>query len=181
MKSLLYLAQITSVITLLFLAGCASTPKPTIIKVSLHAKPSVNPDSHGRASPVVVKFYELKSVAAFNAADFFSVFDSEQKTLGTELLNSEVFQLRPGEKLELDRPLHLDARHVAAVAAFRDLEHAQWRASLAIPPKQKISRIVIQFDGNRILIGAEGECSFLCGLSLQKPQPLGSLHEIQKP
>ena len=173
MKLLSHLAQITSVVALFFLAGCASTPKPVIIKVSLHAKLNVNPDSHGRASPVVVKLYELKSVAA--------VFDSEQKTLGTELLNSEVFQLRPGEKLELDRPLHLDARHVAAVAAFRDLEHAQWRASLAIPPKQKISRIVIQLDGNRILIGAEGECSFLCGLSLQKPQPFGSLHEIQKP
>lgn len=181
MKPFLYLAQIISVIALLFLAGCASTPKPVIIKVSLHAKSGVNPDSHGRASPVVVKFYELKSVAAFDAADFFSVFDSEQKTLGAELLNSEVFQLRPGEKLELDRPLHLDARHVAAVAAFRDLEHAQWRASLAIPPKQKISRIIIQLDGNRVLIGAEGECSFLCELSLQKPQPLGNLQEIQKP
>jgi len=166
---------------LLLLAGCASTPKPTIVKITLHAQPSVNPDARGRASPIVVKFYELKSVAAFNAADFFSIFDSEQKALGDELLNTEVFQLQPGEKLELDRPLQPGTRHLAALAAFRNLEHSQWRASLALPPKEKISSILIQIDTNRILIDAEKECSFLCGVTSKKPAPLGSAPEIAKP
>ncbi len=181
MKPLSHLVRIISVTTLLFLAGCASTPKPTIVKISLHAQPSVNPDSNGRASPVVVKFYQLKSTAAFDASDFFSIFDSEQKTLGAELLNSEVLQLHPGGNLEFDRPLNTDTRYLAAVAAFRDLEHSQWRATLALPPKEKISRVLIQLDGNRILIGAERECSFLCEITLQKPPPLGSVEKSTKP
>ncbi len=169
-----------TVAALFLIAGCASTPKPTIVKVSLHAQSSVNPDGYGRASPVVVKFYELKSVAAFNAADFFSIFDSEQKTLGAELLSIEVFQLQPGETLAFDRALQPDTRHLAAVAAFRDLEHSQWRTTLAMPSKEKISSIVIQVDASRILIGAEKECSFLCGVTSKKPAPLGSVPEATK-
>ena len=174
MKLLWHLAQLISVTTFLFVSGCASTPKPTITKVSLHAQPSVNPDSDGRASPVVVKFYELKSATSFNATDFFSLSESEQKALGAELINSEVFQLRPGEKLEFDRPLNSDTRHLAAVAEFRDLEHSQWRATLAIPPKAKLSRILVELEGNKVLIGAEQECSLLCGIYSKKPPPLGN-------
>ncbi|MEO6563753.1 MAG: type VI secretion system lipoprotein TssJ [Nitrosospira sp.] len=181
MNPLSRLTGIISVTILLLLGGCASAPKPTIVKISLHAQPSINPDSNGRASPVVVKLYELKSAAAFDASDFFSIFDSEQKTLGAELLNSEVLQLRPGGNLEFDRPLNTDTRYLAAVAAFRDLEHSQWRATLALPPKEKISRVLIQLDGNRILIGADLECSFLCEITLQKPPPLGSVEKTTKP
>ena len=181
MKVALPVFWITSLATFFLLTACASTPKPTIVKVSLHTEQSVNPDAQGRASPVVVKFYELKSVAAFNAADFFSIFESDQKTLGAELLNVEVFQLRPGERLEFDRPLLADTRYLAAVAAFRDLEHSQWRATLAMPPKEKIATVLIQVDANRILIGAEQECGLLCGVTSKKPDPLGSTLEIKKP
>jgi type VI secretion system protein VasD len=171
-SSFLYYATCTA--SLLFLAACASTPKPTIVKVTLQAQQNVNPDLNGRASPVVVKFYELKSITAFNAADFFSIFDNEQKTLGAELVNSEVFQLRPSEKLEFDRPLNADTRHLAAIAAFRDLEHSQWRAALTLPPKAKLSRVLVRLDGNKILMGAEQECSFPCGITSKKPPPLGN-------
>jgi type VI secretion system protein VasD len=162
MKPLACLYRIASVTSLLFVAGC-STPKPAVVavpppalvKISFHAQPNVNPDSNGRASPVMVKFYELKSSAAFDAGDFFSIFDSEQKTIGDELLNSEVLQLRPGEVLEFERTFKADTRYLAAIAAFRDLEYSQWRATLAIPSKEKISRVRVQFDRNSILITTE--------------------------
>ena len=177
MKPSSFLNYAACIASLLFLAACASTPKPTIVKITLQAQPSVNPDSNGRASPVVLRFYELKSITAFNAADFFSIFDNEQKTLGAELVSSEVFQLRPGEKLEVDRPLNADTRHLAAIAAFRDLEHSQWRATLALPPKAKISRVLVRLEGNKVLIGAEQECSFPCGVTSKKPSPLGNAQE----
>ncbi len=181
MKVTLPVFWITSLSTFFLLTACASTPKPTIVKVSLQTEHSANPDVQGRPSPVVVKFYELKSIAAFNAADFFSIFDNEQKELGAELLNVEVFQLRPGERLEVDRPLLPDTRYLAAVAAFRDLEHSQWRATLAMPPKEKIATILIKVDAKRILLGAEQECGLLCGVTSKKPEALGSTVEIKKP
>jgi len=169
--------QFIPVAGFLLLFGCASTPKPTIVKVTLQAQQNVNPDMNGRASPVILKFYELKSVTAFNAADFFSTFDGEQKTLGAELVNSEVFQLRPGETLEFDRPLSADTRHLAAIAAFRDLERSQWRATLTLPPKAKLSQGIVRLDGNKVLMGAEQECSFPCGITSKKPPPLGNAQQ----
>lgn len=168
MKIVLHVIQFTSIIALLFITGCASTPKPTTIKMSLYAQPDVNPDSRGRASPLVIKFYELKSLVAFDAADFFSLLDSEQKTLGAELLNSEVFQLRPGEKLQFDRSLQPEARYIAVVAAFRDLEHSQWRASAAIPPKEKPSGALIQAGAGKVTISTKQKCFLWCSEPPQK-------------
>lgn len=178
MKFVLNVVCYISAITLLLLNGCASTPKPVIVKISINAQPSLNPDSRGRPSPVVMKLYELKSDVAFNGGDFFSVFDNEQKTLGGDLLNSEVFQLRPGETLKLERPIQPDARYVAVVAAFRDLEHSQWRAALAIPPKKKIKRIAVQLDANKIMISGEQKCLLWCG-STPKSFQVSRSHELQ--
>ena len=61
----------TALIFMLF--GCASAPKPTLVQVALSAQANVNPDSRGRPSPIVVRFYELKTPTAFNNADFFFV------------------------------------------------------------------------------------------------------------
>ena len=165
MKVLILISRVTSVMSFLFVVGCASAPKatppppqsaePTAVKVSFHAQPNVNPDSSGRPSPIVVKFYELKSTAAFDAGDFFSIFDNEQKTIGVGLLDSDVLQLRPGETFEFERTFKTDTRYLAVIAAFRDIEHSRWRATLPIASKEKISRVVIQLDGNRILIGKE--------------------------
>jgi type VI secretion system protein VasD len=125
-----------------------------------------------------MKLYELKSDAAFNGGDFFSVFDNEQKTLGSDLLNSEVFQLRPGETLKLERPIQPNARYIAVVAAFRDLEHSQWRATLAIPPKKKIKRIAVQLDANKIMISGEQKCLLWCG-SVPESFQVSRPHELQ--
>ena len=43
--------------------GCSSGPP--LLRGAINADGSVNPDRGGRASPIVVRVYELKSVAAF--------------------------------------------------------------------------------------------------------------------
>jgi type VI secretion system protein VasD len=164
-KALICLCWIVSVTSFLFAAGCASAPKtiapppsppaPAIVKVSFHVEPNVNPDANSRASPVVVKFYELKSTTAFDNGDFFSIFDEEQKAMDAELLDSETLQLRPGETFEFDKTFKTATRYLGVVAAFRDIEHSQWRATLPVSSKEKISHVVIQLDGNKILIRRE--------------------------
>lgn len=122
------------------LAGCASAPpppKPTIITATLDATAGVNPDAKGRASPIVVRVFELKSVAAFNNADFFSLWDRERETLSAEMLGRDEFQLRPGEQKKFERTLQPDTRYVGVIAAFRDLERSNWRSSSAILLNQK--------------------------------------------
>lgn len=151
MKSSLWLTRTASIIIFCWITGCASTPKPAIVQVLLDVQPNVNPDSRGRSSPIVMKLYEIKSLAAFNTADFFSIFDRDKETLGDELLAHEEFQLRPGEKRQFNRQLQLDTRYVGVIAAFRDLERSQWRAVLPVAPKKK-AELLIQLDAKKITI-----------------------------
>ena len=81
------------------LAACgAAPPKPTIVQGSVEAGADINPDRRNRASPVTVRIYELKTVAVFERADFFSVWDGEAETLGGDLLGRDEIQLVPGEQ-----------------------------------------------------------------------------------
>jgi type VI secretion system protein VasD len=105
----------------------------------------------GRASPVVVRVYELKSLALFNTADFFSLFEKERETLGTELVGREEYDLRPAETRPYQRQLQPDTRFIGVVAAFRDLEKSSWRASVAVPQKSSAT-LTIGIDAKAVTV-----------------------------
>lgn len=136
------------------LAGCASTPKPTAVKLALVTAASANPDARNRPSPVVVRLFELKSLAAFNGADFFSLWDRDKETLGNELVGREEYTLRPGDNLKLDRKLQPETLYVGAIAAFRDLERSHWRAVVETPAR-KVNSITVQVAGKALTVEAK--------------------------
>lgn len=126
---------------LLVLSGCAKPPapppvvpppKPTVLNILLHVSPLANPDARGRASPVVVRVYELKTVNAFQAADFFSLYERDKETLGGELVAKDEMVLQPDDRRAIKRELQADTRFVAVMAAYRDLDRARWRASMPV-------------------------------------------------
>jgi type VI secretion system protein VasD len=126
-------------IALIVSSGCAKPPppvvpppKPTVLDISMLVEPAANADARGRASPVVLRFYELKSLTAFQAADFFSLFDRDKDTLGSELVVREEMVLQPGERREYQRELHADTRFIAVTAAYRDIERSSWRGSMPV-------------------------------------------------
>ena len=154
MRWLMSRARMAISLSIVLAAGCASAPKPTVVKGTIAASANVNPDDRGRPSPIVMKVFELKSLAAFQGADFFSVFDKDKETLGAELAAREEFTLVPNERKEFSRQVQADTRYLGAVAAFRDLERSRWRASTAIPAN-KLSVVVIQLEGNQVTITAQ--------------------------
>ncbi len=119
------------------IAGCSSTPappKPTAVKATVQAAADVNPDARKRASPLVVRIYELKSAAAFDAADFLSLYDRDQATLAADLVGREEFTMRPGESRPWDKTLGPEVRFIGVMAAYRDIERARWKTLITIKP-----------------------------------------------
>jgi type VI secretion system protein VasD len=137
-----------------WIAGCAKPPPkpaPTIIQAVLSANADVNPDSRGRASPIVVRVFELKTLAAFNGADFFSLWDRENETLGPDLVARDEIQLRPGDVKKFERGAQDATRHFAVIAAYRDLERAKWRGAVAVVANQ--TQVVrIELDARTLTI-----------------------------
>jgi len=138
----------------LAIAGCASKPVVTPVSLTLVAGADANPDARGRASPLTVRVYALKSPGPFEGADFFSLFEKDQATLGAELVQREEMLLRPGETKKLDLTLPADAKSIAVMAAFRDLDRARWREVVPVTTG-KPQTLTVNFGARQIRIDAK--------------------------
>lgn len=139
-------AVAASMAAVLALLGCASGPKPTPVSGNIVVSARVNPSVSKRPSPLLVRVYELKAATAFNAADFISLYQRDQAELGADLVGREELTLSPGETRPLAKTLSPDTRFLGVFAAYRDLEHARWRAVVPIPKPGKKMQIMIRAE-----------------------------------
>jgi len=131
----------------LALAACASgPPKPAQVTGTIQASAQVNPSASKRPSPLLVRIYELKSAAAFNSADFMSLYQRDQTELAADMLGKDEFVLSPGETKPWAKTLSPETRFLGVVAAFRDLEHSKWRGIVAIQPGKKQDIVIRASD-----------------------------------
>ncbi|WP_431108709.1 type VI secretion system lipoprotein TssJ [Variovorax paradoxus] len=142
------------VLTGMLVAGCAPKPVVTTVSITLVAGADANPDARGRASPLTVRVYALKSPGPFEGADFFSLFEKDQATLGAELVQREEMLLRPGETRKVDLTLPPDAKAIGVMAAFRDLDRARWRE---VRPVQtgKAQAMTVTFGARQIRVDSK--------------------------
>jgi type VI secretion system protein VasD len=136
------------------LSACGSPPPAPVvsaIQVVVQAAADVNPDTRKRASPIVVRVYALKSTAAFDAADFFSLFEKDTATLGAELVQREELLMRPGEEKALPWKLGPEVKAIAVMAAFRDLERSRWR-NVHVVNIGKATELKVLLSGSQITL-----------------------------
>lgn len=136
-----------AVATLLLLAACASDPaKPeavaeaqadtAAIELHFHAIDGLNPGANGQPAPVRVRIFELKNAATFARSDYFSLADRAQSTLGLDLLDQDEVVVQPGQQLSIQRDLDPSTRQIGLLVGYRELDRAQWRTVVTVPPRQ---------------------------------------------
>jgi type VI secretion system protein VasD len=155
------MAGLGMLLAIAFAAGCSSPPPPpppkpvvTPISMTLAAGADANPDARGRASPLTVRVYALKASGAFEAADFFSLFEKDQATLGAEMAQREELLLRPGDSKKLEMTLAADIKAIGVMAAYRDLDRARWREVRAIEPGKPLL-VGVNFGARQIQVRIE--------------------------
>ena len=124
------------------LAGCAkppvisppkTEPSPTVIRLDVTADAAVNADRHGRAMPIAVRFYLLKTTAAFDNADFFSLFERDEEVLGTAKVVREEITLLPNQAFSTELHPQGPSQFLAVFASYREVNKVRWRATAPIP------------------------------------------------
>ena len=139
----------TALILTLVIAAVASAAcvkdAPTVLDASVTATQDVNPDPAGRPSPIVVRFYALKSLKSFDTAAFFDIYEKAPETFGADLVSWGEVDLTPGASKALNVTLSPETRHVGFVAAFRSIDQATWRGSVDIPPNQT-TRVAVDVE-----------------------------------
>jgi type VI secretion system protein VasD len=148
----------------LVLGGCsffASKPPPpgapdpaTSVSFTISASDNINQGALRRASPVVLRVYDLKSGALFQTADFLSLFERDREALGADLVGKEEFVVQPGTtKVLAKRPPGAEATVIGVVAAFQSLESAHWRATVTIKPGVP-NAVSIGLDGSSLTVSS---------------------------
>lgn len=122
-------------VVLLALAGCGGS-SPTKIQVDFTAGNGVNPNSKGQASPVVVRVYALQQTDSFTGAQFWDLYLQDQNTLGAAMVSKNEFELTPGEQKQFVREVEKTTKFIGVMAAFRDIENAQWQATSTVEAEE---------------------------------------------
>lgn len=136
MKKKKYIGLLPIIAAGIVLAACAGgPPKPIELKGDIVTSETINPNRDGRASPVTVVIYYLKNGNAFMTLDFFNLYNSESGAIASDLIQRTEVQVAPGQTHPLASEFDPETTHIGVLAAFRDIDNAQWRAIIAVPEK----------------------------------------------
>jgi type VI secretion system protein VasD len=130
------------------------------VKGNVTVSAEANPDRNKRPSPIVVTMFQLKAADAFNNADFFSLSENPA-IVAEDLVSRTQMTLKPGEARPIEAEFDEAARFVGVIAAFQDIDNAQWRGIVALPEKgffKKFfsrSRLKIQVDPLAVAVSFE--------------------------
>lgn len=143
----------------MLLGGCfgkkpPAAPQPATLELASIAAADLNPDSSGRASPLVVRLYALRSLTEFEKADFFSLYEKDEQILAADLVKREELVLKPGATTTVPQEFAPDVQFIAVLGAFRDIERSTWRASVAVPPGAK-GVLTIKADAKALSLAIE--------------------------
>ena len=146
------------------LVACGSgQPKDLVLRGELLASDTINPNREGRASPVTIVIYHLKSSEAFMSADFFNLYRADSGAIDADLIQRIDMQVQPGQLVELNSEFNPDTTHIGILAAFRDIDNASWRALVEMPDKsltEKLNpfskkKLIVQVDELSVTAGIE--------------------------
>lgn len=139
------LSAVVSIV--IMLAGCTVANTVVDPRTRLRIEPAINinPDSRDRPSPLVLRVYQLAARNAFQNSDFFNLYDHGSRTLDQDLIAVEEIVVRPGKVHKHSLRLNRQTRYIGIMAAFRDIENAQWRLVTEADP-QDYDKIEIRID-----------------------------------
>ena len=104
------------------------------MELTITASEKLNPDIENRASPIVIRIYQLTHIDSFNNSDFFALYENDQSILAKDLKYREEMEIKPSLISSKSLEINPNSKYIAVLAAFRDLDKAQWKSILKIDP-----------------------------------------------
>ena len=127
---------------LALLAGCGGA-----IGVVLEGGEKLNPTREGKATPVNVSLFQLKSDTAFGRADFEDLWRRDAETLKDDRLEKIEKTLFPGQELKFEIKKKDGAWFIGVFGAFSDPSKGPWKYLVSL---EKESEVRLRLDEHRI-------------------------------
>ncbi|MFP2516966.1 type VI secretion system lipoprotein TssJ [Buttiauxella agrestis] len=119
----------------IFISGCSSAEKTSetgVINLHFISTSGTNLDTHGQAAPLSINIYQLNAVDNFQNSDYFTLTEGEDAVLKNDIATVRGFMLKPGETRTLVLKPTPGVIALGVVAAYRDINHANWQKVFAI-------------------------------------------------
>lgn len=123
--------------------------------VEIHSANYLNPNINGKSAPLEITFFQLKSAYAFNQASYQQLANNPVDTLSTNLLDKQVYIIRPGSTKSYQQNLAPGTRYLGIVASYRKLNHAKWRQLIELPPNKKSVDIQLTLETDSLTAEVE--------------------------
>jgi type VI secretion system VasD/TssJ family lipoprotein len=107
---------------------CTPVEPDAEVALLIEAGPGTNPGKSGRALPVRVYVYQLRSLDRLRQASYTQLYDGEDAALGEDLLAVEQLTVYPSTRTNLRVTREPDARYLVSVAFVRAPHGSSWRA-----------------------------------------------------
>lgn len=120
---------------MLSFSGCALFSSTPHANITLQSARYLNPDINGRASPVVITFYQLKNDYTFKQADSTSLMANSAQILGNDLIDKNTIEVRPNSTQTIKQDLDPAAQYLGIVAAYRNSTTESWHKVLKLDTK----------------------------------------------
>ena len=118
----------TGLMLMALFSGCALIkPVADDYVISINTSSDLNPDVDGRASPLVLRIYELRDDKLFAESDFFDLYDDDTEVLEKAIVEKMEIELNPNESRKLELSLTDETLFIGFLAAYRDIDSATWR------------------------------------------------------
>jgi len=135
------------------LSACASDPpKPAVVTVTISAQPGTNPAPDGSERPVIVLVLRLRSVNAFNSADFLAFQGNPAAALGADLVGLDQVAIAPGATISKTIVFEIEATFLGLVALLRNPGGRVWRTSAPVAPDSAVTANATLGQGGMALV-----------------------------
>lgn len=122
-------AFLLAILISFLLAGCSSPfskKTPDSFKIKLVAANDINLNEEGKAAPLSIYIFELKSLDNFENSDFFTITDGSSDVLKAETKKVYEGIIIPGESRTLTLSPDKETLALGMVAAYREIDRAGW-------------------------------------------------------
>lgn len=132
LSSIFFVLLCISVLTACSLS--ASEKKTENLKITLLASEKMNPNTHGRAAPLRIYIFELKTPDMFYNSDFYSLTNNFLPQSQLNVLYDAI--ILPGEKRNIEIKTVKSNIMLGVVAAYRDINHSGWKRTVLVQDVQ---------------------------------------------
>jgi len=153
---------LTLVALALTLASCSSVNSKvgglldldTDLKLRFVVDESVNPDDSKISSPLIVRMYELKSVKAFENANFIDLYERDSEVLGKTMITEQSLKaIQPSEDRTAQFVLSKGTKYIGLYAEFLQYENAKYKVIIPVAETNVVSSTAkVQLTENKMII-----------------------------